>query len=280
MCPMAASISKGLLKVSGARFPLPLITSLIFLAGVSPQGAELVPFRGVDAAELKKDPAFQQDTHSSSSRRQSENVGVDTEGTEAELNAFKLGVAAMDRNDLVAAKSVFVGILGRHPEHQGALINMGWIAQREKDWVQAESFLKRAQKLDPENVAVWMALGIVYMEQDRLDLASGAFFQVVGMQPKNARGHRLLGLAIGRKGWNSGAESELRRSLELEPDDAGAHYNLAVIYLQRNPAAVELARRHYYRAIDLGGAADPTVEALLVKDIETSGSPKISKANR
>ena len=90
----------------------------------------------------------------------------------------------------------------------------------------------------------------------------------------------MLGLALGRKSWNSGAESELRRSLELEPEDAGAHYNLAVIYLQRNPPAVELARRHYYRAVDLGGAPDQSVEALLAKEGGGEKSPKLSKAAR
>jgi len=272
--------SKKRLKSSRAGFPLGWTAALILLADVSPQGAELVPFRGIDPAELRLEPLFHGEAQSSPSAKRAQSLSEDPEGTEAELNAFKLGLAAMDRGDMIAAKASFVAILGRHPEHQGALINMGWIAQKEKDWVQAESFLKRAQKLDPENAAVWMALGVVYMEQDRLDFAAGALFQVVALQPKNARGHRLLGLALGRKNWNSGAESELRRSLELEPDDAGAHYNLAVIYLQRNPPAVELARRHYYRAVDLGGAPDQSLEALVAKEGGGEKRPKLSKAAR
>lgn len=270
----------GRLSFSRAGFPLAWTAALILLADVSPEGAELVPFRGLDPSELRLDPLLQGEERSAPPARGAQSLSGDPEGAEAELNAFKLGLAAMDRGDVTAAKSSFVGILGRHPEHLGALVNMGWIAQKQKDWVQAESFLKRAQKLDPENVAVWTALGVVYMEQERLDFAAGALFQVVALQPKNARGHRLLGLALGRKGWNSGAESELRRSLELEPDDAGAHYNLSVIYLQRTPPAVELARRHYYRAVDLGGAPDQSVEALLVQDGEGAKSSKISKAAR
>ena len=56
------------------------------------------------------------------------------------------------------------------------------------------------------------------------------------------------------------AEREILRVLELAPDYAEAHYNLAVFYLQRNPPAVELARRHYYKSVDLGGAPDPEIE--------------------
>jgi Flp pilus assembly protein TadD len=85
----------------------------------------------------------------------------------------------------------------------------------------------------------------------------------------------MLGLALGRKGWHSGAEEELRRSLALEPSDPGAHFNLAVIYLQRQPVALELARRHYHRSIDLGGPADPSIEALLLQPNidETAAKP-------
>ena len=51
----------------------------------------------------------------------------------------------------------------------------------------------------------------------------------------------------------------MRKAISLEPEYAEAHFNLAVFYLQRNPPAVELARRHYQRALDLGAAPDPDV---------------------
>jgi len=56
------------------------------------------------------------------------------------------------------------------------------------------------------------------------------------------------------------AQEAARKAIELEPDYAEAHYNLAVFYLERNPPAVELARRHYYKSVDLGGAPDPDLE--------------------
>jgi Flp pilus assembly protein TadD len=55
----------------------------------------------------------------------------------------------------------------------------------------------------------------------------------------------------------------MRRAIELDPEYAEAHFNLAVFCLQRQPPAVELARRHYQKALDLGAAPDPELETKL-----------------
>jgi len=213
-------------------------------------GAELVPFRGVEPVEVKPDALAAE----GAPRLDGELNAL--EGAALVLDQIRLAVLALGKDDLREAKTRFLRVLELQPEHLSALVNLGWIAQREKAWGEAEIFLKRAQKVAPDNAAVWLALGSVALEQDHLDFAHAAFAQVVALEPNHARAHRLLGLTLCRKSWYIGAEEELRRSLELEPNDAGAHFNLAVLYLQRQPAARELARRHYYRALDLGGAPD------------------------
>ena len=96
-------------------------------------------------------------------------------------------------------------------------------------------------------------------DEDKLDAALAALAQAVFLDPKNARAHHYLGVTIGRKGWYSGAEDEMRKAIELQPDYAEAHFNLALFYLQRQPPAIELARRHYQKALDLGAAPDAEV---------------------
>jgi len=95
---------------------------------------------------------------------------------------------------------------------------------------------------------------------DKLDAALASLAMAAYLEPKDARVHQYLGVVVGSKGWYSAAEDEMRKAIELEPDYAEAHYNLAVFYLERNPPAVELARRHYYKSVDLGGAPDPELE--------------------
>lgn len=182
---------------------------------------------------------------------------------------FKTGVAAMGRNDWDAAEAEFNRVLELDSKHLGALIHLGGVAQRKGDWVVMETRMREALRAgagNVDNVSIWIGLGFAGMEQEKWEPAMAAFAQAVALDPANARARRLLALTLGRRGWFHAAEEEMRRALQLEPDDAGAHFNLAVFYLQRQPAALELARRHYYRALDLGFAPDAAVEEQLKSD--------------
>ena len=232
--------------------------AVALLGGINPRGAELVPFRGTETSGLKVEMPS-----ASNEKRSSETPDAEWESVEAE---FRTAAVAMGRGELADARKAFAAILVRQPQHLGSLINLGWVAQREKAWGEAEGYLKRAQVLAPENASVWLALGVVYLAQDKVDFALAAFSQTVALEPTNARARRMLGLTLGRKEWYSAAEGELRRSLEIEPNDAGAHFNLAVIYLQRQPAAIELARRHYHLSMDLGSAPDSKMDAMFAQN--------------
>ncbi|MEI6714973.1 MAG: tetratricopeptide repeat protein [Verrucomicrobiota bacterium] len=178
---------------------------------------------------------------------------------------LKKGKTAVSQNQIAAAKTEFVRVLEQVPDDLTALVNLGWIAQREQLWEQSESYLRRALKQSVEDPAIWLAIGLATLEQGKLESATAAFAQTVVLDPKNARARRFLGLTLGKRGWLDGAEQEIRKSLELDPDDAGAHFNLAVFYLQRRPPALELARRHYYKARDLGFASDQEIESQLAQ---------------
>ncbi len=254
---------------SGRRFTMLGGIALVLFISSLPQGAEWIPFRVSETESLNLVPPSAQSVYG-------EAPVVDPE---VEL-MVKDGMGAMGIGDLPEARRAFVSVLQRQPEHMIALVNLGWIAQREKAWPEAEAYLKRAQRHSLDNASVWLALGLVYLEQSRIDRAVAAFAQVAALDPDNARGHRMFGLALGRKGWYLGAEAELRRSLELEPNDPGAHFNLAVIYLQRQPVALELARRHYHRAVDLGSAPDSAIESLLTSPVEGADAVKTSAVRR
>jgi Tfp pilus assembly protein PilF len=177
---------------------------------------------------------------------------------------FKSGVSAFGLGKWEDAAAEFRQALEKDPAHLGAIIHLGWVAQRVGDWPAMETHMREALRTGlraVDNALLWMGLGFATLEQEKWETATAAFAQVVSLEPNNARARRFLALTLGRRGWFQAAEEEMRRALQLEPDDAGAHFNLAVFYLQRQPVAIELARRHYYRAIELGSAPDPQVEA-------------------
>jgi Flp pilus assembly protein TadD len=123
--------------------------------------------------------------------------------------------------------------------------------------------LQKAVRLDPDASPAWLALGILHYDAGRLDAALAALAQAVLIEPKNARAHNYLAATLGAKGWRDGAEAEFQRAVELAPDYGDAHFNLAVLYPQRTPPSIALARRHYQKSLDLGQRPDPLVEKSL-----------------
>lgn len=174
----------------------------------------------------------------------------------------KKAMHEFETGSLAAAKKDFRKVLVLVPGNVPATINLGLIEYREKRYGAAEALLKSATRNAPGSGLPWLVLGVVQFEQGakKYDAALASLAQAVLLEPKDARAHHYLGVVVGSKGWYLGAEDEMRKAIELEPGYAEAHYNLAVFYLQRNPPAVELARRHYHKSLDLGGAPDPGLE--------------------
>lgn len=174
-------------------------------------------------------------------------------------------LAAFKKGDLAAAKKDFEKVFELAPNNAATAINLGLIEYRQgaSHYAEAEKWLTKAVHAAPEAGPAWLLLGVIAYDQDKLDAALAALAQAVLLEPKDPRAHHYLGVTIGKKGWYSGAEDEMRKAIELDPDYAEAHYNLALFYLERVPPSIELARRHYQKAISLGAAPDAQIEKTL-----------------
>lgn len=191
------------------------------------------------------------------------NVPGKTKASDEAQETSKRALVAMNKGDLDAAKAGFLKVLEQVPDNVPTLINLGLVEYRKKNYADAEQRLQLSVKLAPESGAGWLILGVVQYDAGKFDHALASLAQAAVLEPKNAMVHQYFGVTLGQKGWYSGAEDEMRKALEIDPGYAEAHFNLAVFYLQRNPPAVELARRHYQRALELGAAPDPDVERSL-----------------
>jgi tetratricopeptide (TPR) repeat protein len=184
------------------------------------------------------------------------------------------GNAAFSHRDFERAYRAYSKVLDLAPDNLLGLINLGVVEYSLKKFEDAEAHLKRAVQIKLDAAPAWLTLGIIYMDQNRLDDALAALAQATLYDPRNARGRNYLGVVVGRKGWIDGAQAELRKAVEIDPNYSDAHFNLAVFYLEGKPPSVELARRHYYRAIELGAPPDPEIEKTLKSAPATSTLPK------
>lgn len=175
------------------------------------------------------------------------------------------GIAAFQSGQFEAAREAYRRVLTIEPNNLLALVNLGATEYRLGNADEAERYLRRSLQIKADNPTAWLNLGILYLERDEPMRALAAIAQAVVHAPTDPVARNYLGVAAGRNRWFDAAEAELRRSIELKPDYADAHFNLAVFCLERNPPATELARRHYQRARELGAEPDPLIEQALKK---------------
>ena len=169
-------------------------------------------------------------------------------------------IAAMRAQQWKAARTSWEGVLKLDPDNPAALSNLGKVQYQLGEFENARESLEKATKLKPELVDSWLTLGQVYLELKAPMMAVSATTRGVAENPADARSHNTLAIVLKRIGWTNGTEAELQKALDLNPEYAEAHFNLAVLYLERKPPSLEMAGRHYRKARALGAEPDPLVE--------------------
>jgi len=177
--------------------------------------------------------------------------------------ALAEGNRAFTAKDYPTARGAYEKALAVDPDNLVALVNLGMVEFQSGDNAKARELLEKAVRLRLDTAPAWLTLGIIHMDADRFPEALATLSQAALLDPENPRVRNFLGVVIGRQGWIDGAQQELRRAVELDPAYADAHYNLAAFYLEEKPPAVELARRHYFKALELGVEKDAAMEKVL-----------------
>jgi Tfp pilus assembly protein PilF len=175
-------------------------------------------------------------------------------------DAASEGNAAFAKKDFETASRAYERVLSLDPQNVMGLVNLGLVEFQLGNTAAAEDALRRAISLRLETSPAWLTLGMIQMDRGDADAAFASLAQAVQHDPLSARARNFLGVVIGRRGWIYGAQQELRRAIELDPTYADAHFNLAAFYMQEDPPAIELARRHYHKALTLGVEKDAAME--------------------
>ena len=169
-------------------------------------------------------------------------------------------IAAMRGQQWKAARTSWEAVLKLEPDNAAALSNLGKVQVQLGDFENARATLEKATVLKPALVDSWLTLGQAYLELKAPMMAISATTRGVAENPGDPRSHNILATVLKRVGWTDGAEAELQKALDLDPDYSEAHFNLAVMYLERKPPSLEMAGRHYRRARALGAVPDLLLE--------------------
>lgn len=227
------------------RLTLPL-TIVIPLLAVS------LSVHGQDKAPKKQDPPVR--------------VGVapaDDIGSLPPLtNAIsKRAAKAFLSGDWKQARDAYLEILRADPDNALTLANLGAASLQLGEPKAACGYLEKALLQNPDLHMSRVTLGLAYLRSGQSYLAIATLSRAVSDQPKDARAHNYLAVAARERGWLAAAERELQLAVAADPGFAEAHYNLALVYMERPKPPIELARRHYRRALDLGAAPDTELAA-------------------
>lgn len=183
--------------------------------------------------------------------------------------AIEEGNEAFAKGDYQQARGSYEVARKVIPDNLLLLVNLGLTEFYLDKPDEAQGFLYQAIQQKFDQPQAWLVLGLIYLDAREYEKAMAAFAQVTLHDPRNARARNYLGVSIGQMGWFNGAESEFRKAVEFDPSYADAHFNLAYFALQRRQPAVEIARRHYHRAVELGAERDPEIE----KQLKASTAP-------
>ncbi len=163
---------------------------------------------------------------------------------------FDLGYVMHAQKDYSAAIVAYRGAVAAEPKSFECNLNLGLMLAHEND-PEASKFLEAATGLKPtgehpsESLArAWTALAEV-QERSAPKSALEAWRHAVELAPGDVQDRLALGTALENSGDLAGAERELRRASELEPNSRAALAALANLYMRgkRLPEAEEALRR-------------------------------------
>ena len=119
----------------------------------------------------------------------------------------------------------------------------------------AKDLLNRFQQEKPGLAGSYANLGLIYYKQEKLDASEQQLKKALELNPQQAQALNLMGQIEFSRGRAAESEGFYKRALEVDQDYAIAHYNIALLYdifFQDIPRAIE----HYRKYLDLTGNQD------------------------
>ena len=170
---------------------------------------------------------------------------------------------AFGKSDWQKARQLYHQILEHEPENPMILANLGAIEYQLGDYTASCHYLESALSKKADLMSSREMLGMAYHLNKKPLRAVAALATAVADQPESPRAHNQLAVVLQAMAWYDGAEKSLLKAIQLDPDYQDAHFNLALIYIDREVPSLKLARQHYEKAVELGATPDQELEKRL-----------------
>jgi len=167
---------------------------------------------------------------------------------------LRAGLANESTGDHKGAERSFRRGIELSPQDAELRNALGWTLFQEAKTAEAVEEYQRAIAADPRHAKAHDNLALALVELGRLDEAAAQFRTSLEIAPR-AEIHSDLGFTLARLGKADEARAEYRKALALDPSCASAHFNLAVALVQDGKLGE--AESHYRKALP----GRPTAEA-------------------
>jgi tetratricopeptide (TPR) repeat protein len=138
---------------------------------------------------------------------------------------------------LGAVVALGVGLMaGCHHESVDDELSAGDAAMQKTELPQAEQNYQAAAKAAPGDPRVHVALGNLYVFEQKPTLAQAEFMRVLELEPANAAAHSALGGLYESEARTGAAEEQYRAAIALKPADSGYRLQLGALLAKANKA--------------------------------------------
>jgi tetratricopeptide (TPR) repeat protein len=162
---------------------------------------------------------------------------------------YYLGRTRYNENRFEEALAAFNECLKLDPKNVKAEDNLGLSHQALGNTPEAFTAFRNAiawqAQLLKKNSGPFINMGILLLEQNKVEEAVPYLSEAVEISPEEARAHEQLGKAYSRQNDLERAQVELEKAVSLSPDNAALHFMLGQLYRKRgmnDKAKVELER--------------------------------------
>ncbi|HRE41019.1 MAG TPA: tetratricopeptide repeat protein [Ignavibacteria bacterium] len=141
--------------------------------------------------------------------------------------------ALMETGSLKEAEEYFNIALKDESDGVGAMIGLGEIAARKKDYAKAYSFFRRGAKEEPENIPVLLAWGRTYSKAGNIDSAIFILTRAKSINSKNADVYVALGDAYYYRRAYTASLDNYKEALKINSRSAAAEYGIGNVYYRQ-----------------------------------------------